>query len=170
MPGDCEFVQEWHWQMSANKRLECRTSAPEFTAGLAQFFDNLRMAGVEKFFHPHPLTTEEAVRLSNYCGNDLYYLLVDNTTVLGYGMLRGWDRGYEVPSLGIALDPSLQGSGYGLMFMQFLQAAARWRGANRIRLKVYRDNKRAVSLYESLGYVFQDEQDGQLVGFLELKS
>jgi ribosomal protein S18 acetylase RimI-like enzyme len=149
--------------------LECRLISPEFAPGLATLFDTFRASGTEQVFHPHPLTHQEALKIANYRGNDLYYLLTEGPSVLGYGMLRGWDEGYEIPSLGVALDPSVRGQGYGSMFMHFLHAAAWRHGAKRVRLTVHRDNVQARALYQSLGYVFQQQQVDPLIGYLELR-
>jgi GNAT superfamily N-acetyltransferase len=135
---------------------------------LARFFHALKKSGDDRHFHPHPLTDEEAKRRAEYSGTDLYYVLVEGDTVLGYGMLRGWDEGYEVPSLGIVIHPSVRGTGLGGLFMHFLHTVARRRGANKVRLKVYSDNTSAVALYKKLGYTFQTEETEQLVGFLDL--
>jgi len=135
---------------------------------LTEFFQALKAAGDEKYFHPHPLTATEAENLCHYRGKDLYYLLVDGRRVLAYGLLRGWDEGYEVPSLGIAVHPSERGSGTGLMMMEFLHMAARRRGARNVRLKVHKDNSPAIRLYEGLGYVFQVGESDQLVGVIDL--
>jgi len=135
---------------------------------LAEFFRALKKAGDDQYFHPHRFTDEEAKRIAHYSGKDLYYVLVEGGKVLGYGMLRGWDEGYEVPSLGIVIHPSVKGMGLGKLFMHFLHGAARRRGASKVRLKVYPNNKTAVMLYEGLGYTFQAEEAGQLVGFIDL--
>jgi ribosomal-protein-alanine N-acetyltransferase len=148
--------------------LECRAIRPDLAEQLAQLFERFRQTATEEYFHPHPLTAEEALKRVQYQGKDLYYVLTDGITLLGYGMLRGWDEGYETPSVGLALDSSVRGHGYGRMFMQFLHAAARRRGAGRIRLKVHRDNSQAIALYTSLGYRFGHEEGDQRVGYLEL--
>jgi ribosomal-protein-alanine N-acetyltransferase len=148
--------------------LECRILRPEDEPLLGELFEALRRSGAGREFHPHPLTREEAARRCRYIGRDLYYVLLDGARALGYGMLRGWDEGYEVPSLGIAIHPDEQGRGLGTAFMHLLHAAAKRRGARRVRLKVYPRNLRAVRLYEGLGYRFEGEEHGQLVGFLDL--
>ncbi len=148
--------------------LEIRIVGRTLEKPLAEFFRALRKARDDQYFHPHPLTDEEAKRIAQYSGEDLYYVLVESEKVLGYGMLRGWDEGYEVPSLGIVIHPSARGMGLGKLFMHFLHAAARQRGANKIRLKVYPDNTIAVTMYQELGYTFQSEEEGQLVGFVDL--
>ena len=148
--------------------LELRIVDETLEQPLAELFRALKRAGDDKDFHPHPLSDEEAKRRAHYSGKDLYYVLVEGNKVLGYGMLRGWHEGYEVPSLGIAIHPSVRGMGLGKLFMQFLHAAAQRRGASKVRLKVYPDNTTAVTLYRGLGYTFQAEEAGQLVGFIDL--
>lgn len=135
---------------------------------LAEFFRDLKKGGDDKHFHPHPLTDEEAKRRCQYSGKDLYYVLTESDKILGYAMLRGWDEGYEVPSLGIVLHPSVRATGLGKLLIHFLHAAARRKGASKVRLKVYPDNTTAVALYKKFGYTFHAEQDGQLVGFIDL--
>ncbi len=58
-------------------------------------------------------------------------------SIVAYGMLRGWDEGYETPSLGIAVHSEWQARGVGRRMMEHLHQVARVRGAKRIRLKVY---------------------------------
>ncbi|MDD1776618.1 MAG: GNAT family N-acetyltransferase [Candidatus Helarchaeota archaeon] len=115
------------------------------------------------------MSHEEAVRIANYAGNDLYYVLTVDKKIMGYGILRGWDEGYEIPTLGIAIHHKARGKRLGETFMHFLHSAARLKGATKIRLKVYPENLSAFNLYKKLGYSFQEEEaDGQLVGFLTL--
>ena len=148
--------------------VEVRRLGPEWIGALEEFFRALGEAEGSKHFHPHPLTALEAERRCHYQGPDLYYILVEDGRVLGYGMLRGWDEGYAIPSLGIAIHPSERGKGLGKAFMHFLHAAAGRKGATQVRLKVHPDNTAAVALYEELGYTFHGQERGQLVGTLEL--
>jgi ribosomal protein S18 acetylase RimI-like enzyme len=148
--------------------LEFLRLRPELASALAEFFRVLTKSGATKQFHPHPFTMEEAVWICAYSGRDLYSAAVTGGEVLGYGLLRGWDEGFEVPSLGIAIHPFYTGAGLGRALMHYLHSFARLRGAKRIRLKVYPDNLRAVRLYETLGYRFEEKLSGeQLVGYLE---
>jgi ribosomal protein S18 acetylase RimI-like enzyme len=95
--------------------------------------------------------------------------MIQDSNVIGYGMLRGWDEGYVIPSLGIALDSSVRGRGYGTALMNFLHDIAKQRGAAKVRLKVDSKNLPAIELYRGLGYIFEPEGDQDLVGFLDLK-
>lgn len=150
--------------------LKCCSVHPDYAEALGRFFLRLIEAGVDRFFHPHQFTKEEAAFRCGYHGKDIYSLLIESDEVVGYGMLRGWDEGFETPSLGIAIDPVAQGRGLGRYMMEFLHRAAMERGASQIMLKVYPDNLQAVSLYKTLGYQFVAEQDGQLLGILEFQS
>jgi ribosomal protein S18 acetylase RimI-like enzyme len=140
---------------------------PELTRPLADLFAALRDAGEERWFHPHPLTDAEAERLCAYHGRDAYAVLVEDGRAVAYGLLRGWDDGFEIPSLGLAVHPAERGRGLGRELMERLHQEARARGATRVRLTVYADNEPARRLYEDLGYELEERGD-DLVGFLAL--
>ena len=148
--------------------LEIHRIRAEQRDALARLFARLTSEGDERFFHPHPLTAEFATRIATYEGRDLYYAIMDEGLVLGYGMLRGWDEGFEVPSLGIAMAPESRGTGLAALFMSFLHAAAKRRGAARMRLTVAEDNAAGRRLFSQVGYQFGAAEDGRLVGFLDL--
>lgn len=150
------------------EQIEFRRPEKTLERGLAEFFAALVEAGDDERFHPHPFTPAAAAERVRYHGKDVYCVAIAGERVLGYGMLRGWDEGYEVPSLGIAIHPAARGLGLGRALMLYLHAEARRRGAPRIRLKVYPENTVAVELYRSLGYEFSAVEQEQLVGFKSL--
>jgi ribosomal protein S18 acetylase RimI-like enzyme len=142
---------------------------PEWETAFKSFLRALEKAGDHRRFKPHPFTDEGVKERLNYKGKDYYCLLVDGDDVVGYGMLRGWDEGYDVPSLGIAVRPGLQGTGRGRSMMQHLHDEARRLGAKKVRLRVNKDNQPAIRLYEEFGYDLKpDEKKGFLVGFATL--
>jgi ribosomal protein S18 acetylase RimI-like enzyme len=147
--------------------LELRRVCKEHESGLARFFEAMVAEGSDRCFHPHPFTPEHASLLAGYQGRDLYYVATQGEEVVAYGMLRGWEEGYDVPSLGIAVLARTRGTGLARTFMQFLHSAARLQGAPRVRLKVYPENAAARRLYESLGYRFEPGADHQLLGIFE---
>jgi ribosomal-protein-alanine N-acetyltransferase len=148
--------------------MECRRLSSEIVGPLSEFLTELACADEEQYFHPHSFTSEELNKIISHCEQDIYVALVRGSQILGYGMLRGWDEGFSVPSLGIAISSKMQGQGLGRALMEFLHAAARMKGANQVRLACYKQNLRAMSLYQSLGYAFVDNGGEQLVGFKEL--
>lgn len=160
--------------------MPCRPATPEDEAGLAALFAALAAAGDGRFFHPHPLTPETARTVcfhreaASTNAADEYHLAIDASDIdgtesaVGYGLLRGWAAGFAVPSLGIAVHPAHRGRGIARRLMHHLHAIAAGRGAERVRLKVYRHNTAALRLYESLGYEFQPHSETELVGLLVL--
>jgi ribosomal protein S18 acetylase RimI-like enzyme len=152
-----------------NSSIEFRLFSPNWKSALAVFLRALDENGDSLYFHPHPFSEDFLDLLCKYRGNDLYYIAVEENKVLAYGMLRGWDEGYIVPSLGIAVHPKYRGIGLSRAFIYFLHIAARRKGASQIRLKVYPENIRAIELYESLGYIFQETENRQLVGRLNFE-
>jgi ribosomal protein S18 acetylase RimI-like enzyme len=140
---------------------------PELAEPLAELFAALSAAGDGRTFHPHPLTRDEAERLSAYDGADVYAVLVEDGRAVAYGMLRGWDEGFDVPSLGLAVHPDERGRGLGRELTERLHDEARRRGATRVRLTVYADNEPARKLYERLGYELE-ETGAELIGYMAL--
>ena len=113
---------------------ECHTLGNAGKKAFLTFFEALRESGDDRFFHPHPFTSEEAERILGYSGPDIYRVLLKENNVLGYGMLRGWEDGYAVPSLGIAIHPVSRGVGLGRAFMLYLHEIARQKGSREIRV------------------------------------
>lgn len=142
-----------------SRALEFRVVGPRDAQTLAEIFMDID----ETFFRPHPFTESEARQIANHVGRDTYAILLDGQRPVAYGMLRGWEEGYETPSLGIAVGTALQGRGLGRVMMTHLHAEARRRGAVRVRLRVHHDNLRARRLYESMGYMYAGEDRGELV-------
>lgn len=135
---------------------------------LAAFFATLNESNASRYFHPHPFTSEEATKRATYKGNDLYYVILCGIEVVGYGMLRGWDEGYTIPSMGIAIRADYRGDELGGLLMSFLHHAARQKGAGQVRVKVYPENVASKRMVEKMGYQFTSQSEGQLVGYITL--
>jgi ribosomal protein S18 acetylase RimI-like enzyme len=149
--------------------IEVRSIRRKDTDALAKFFELLRAHGTDKYFHPHPLTASSARTIASYSGKDFYVAVLEGRNILGYGMLRGWDEGYQIPSVGIAIHPDIQGRGVGRLLMNFLHLAALRRGAKKVRLRVYRDNYPAIRMYRTMGYKLVAERGRRnLVGTVTL--
>lgn len=132
--------------------------------GLADLFSAFARANYESMFHPHPFDRDTAYRIAGYMGLDYYCCAWNAGTAVAYGMLRGFDAGFAVPSLGIATHPDHRGIGLAKAVIANLHQTALSRGASSIRLKVYPNNGAAKSLYDRFGYIFSGEVDqGQLI-------
>jgi ribosomal protein S18 acetylase RimI-like enzyme len=148
-------------------RLEIVSLKAEHQAPLVRLFE--RISGQDsKSFHPHPFDQETAGTIARHSGRDQYDGGMFGAQLIGYGLLRGWDAGYAVPSLGIYIVPEARGKGLSNLLMHHLHLAAKLSGASRVRLKVNRDNVTAKRLYERFGYRFEEFDEQQLLGILEL--
>jgi ribosomal protein S18 acetylase RimI-like enzyme len=148
--------------------IKYRKITSQWVKKLARFFQEIVINKEDNNFHPHPLDIKEAEYIASYPGQDLYFLQIKGNEITGYGMLRGWDEGFSVPSLGIAIHPSSRRQGLAKNFMAFMHQRAKEKGAKKIRLTVYTDNIAAIRLYRSIGYTFSEEKDHKVVGFCEL--
>lgn len=124
----------------------------------------------ETYFRPHPFTPADARRIASHAGPDTYALLLQDGRAVAYGMLRGRDEGYTVPSLGIAVRTSAQGHGLGRLMMLYLHEEARRQGAAVVRLRVHPRNTYARRMYEKLGYVYAGFDRDELVMLLDVES
>lgn len=150
-----------------NSSMEIVRLSPKWQGCLKQFCDDLKESGDDVFFSPHSTDDDSICRVANLNGKDIYCLLVEDGKALGYGMLRGWDEGYQIPSIGLAIHPSARGNGLGKLLMDFLHASAARRGAKVVRLRVFANNGKALKLYKMLGYSFKADEGDQnlLIGF-----
>ncbi|MBI1912007.1 MAG: GNAT family N-acetyltransferase [Deltaproteobacteria bacterium] len=135
-------------------------------SGLLEFFKTINIPLYTKDFSPHPFDEDNAKRICCYGGRDQYYgITLGGINIIGYGMLRGWDEGYEIPSIGLCILKEYQGKHLGKTFMNFLEAASLLGGASKIMLKVKKDNKTAKALYDKQGFVFQEYNNDFLIGY-----
>lgn len=120
------------------------------------------------WFRPHDLGPAGARQVAGYMGRDVYLIGFLGSVPVAYGMLRGWDEGYRVPSLGIAIRDGYRDRGLGRRMMEALHRAVRARGGERVRLRVAPGNVRARHLYAALGYRQVGIERGELVLVLDL--
>lgn len=141
------------------------------TNNIRQLMDFLNSNARLRFEHffPHPFDMDYLIYLLLNRTKDYYCMIILNDKVVAYGMLRGWEEGYEIPSLGVAVDSSFRGKGFGRLMCDYLKMIAKLKGSTKIRLRVHKDNLQARGLYESLGYEFKEDiVDDLYEGFLTL--
>lgn len=116
------------------------------------------------FFYPHKMDGASLYNMLIYKKSDQYKIMVHDHRIIGYGLLRGWDEGYEIPSLGIIIDRNFRGLGLSKTFMMFLESTAKIKGATQMRLVVNKLNKVAIDVYLKLGYTLSEHNEHQLIG------
>lgn len=134
---------------------------------LMDFFLSNGQLKSENFF-PHPFSKEYLIYLILNRTKDYYCMGIMDGKAVVYGLLRGWEEGYSIPSLGVAVDREYRHYNLGRLMCNYLHVVAKLRGCEKVRLRVHKENIIARKLYESLGYVFKEEVDDHYEGFLEL--
>ena len=119
---------------------------------LGVFFEKNNTNAVTDDFCPFPLTSDIAESLLSSSTKDLFFLLEQDEKKVGFSMLRGFDEGYEIPSLGMFVGAAHQGQGLGRELLEQTCAFAQLHGINSVRLSVFEDNERAFQLYQKLGF------------------
>jgi len=155
--------------MSELGTVQLENLTPRHEVGLKDLFCALSADGDGNFFYPHPLTPEEARKLCRYSGLDQYFVATINGRILGYGMLRGWEEGYTIPSLGLATHPDARSQGLGEFLMRGLIQQAQNRGATQLRLTVDAGRERFINFFVRHGFVFSPLKPGRLLGMLDLQ-
>ena len=149
-----------------------RPIGPEDAGQLGDLLEELSGDREASGFHPHPMTRSEARRIATGGAGrkDVYFAAFVEGRLAGYGMLRGWDEGYSIPSFGVALSMAYRDRGLGRLLLRYAIETARGRGAATMMLKVHLDNPSARHLYESEGFVFEEMPDdpSQIKGLLAL--
>lgn len=165
MSGDCnesavprDVPTPWHLSM------DIRPVRSKDARALTVLFDALD----KTFFRPHDMGVEGARSVAEHHGQDVYVLGWQGRIPVAYGMLRGWDEGYSVPSLGIAVREGYRNRGLGRIMMTALHDMARASGAHIVRLRVAPGNVGARHLYDTLGYQAVGLERGEVLMFLDL--
>lgn len=120
------------------------------------------------YFFPHKMDYDNLIFILKNNKKDQYKIITYDEVIIGYGILRGWDEGYEIPSLGIIIDKKFRGVGLSKLLMLYLETLAKILGSKKIRLVVHKDNQVAYNLYKKLNYEFSIHNKNQLIGFKQI--
>jgi ribosomal protein S18 acetylase RimI-like enzyme len=140
------------------------------------------MTQQDGFFKPHPFTADYITKViynpqidRSLDKKDQYIIGQYDDKAIAYGLLRGMEEGYTMPSLGIYISKDYRGLGLSKIFMKELHNRAYdcygffYTGRKFIRLTVNKQNEKAINLYKSLGYTFTEKDYDNLIGLTELK-
>lgn len=124
---------------------------------------------VTRNFHPFPLSRESAERLARSPGLDKYYGAWVDGVLVGLTMLRGWNEGYNIPSLGVMVNPVYKGRGIGRALTEFAIGEAARLKSPALRLSVYESNRRGYELYRRLGFKEIDRAPIEIDGHCDIR-
>jgi GNAT superfamily N-acetyltransferase len=89
---------------------------------------------------------------------DRYWAIYVEDELAGLFMLRGFDAGYSAPSFGMMVKRAFRGAGLGRLALQYAETWCRLKKVDSLMLTVSQDNRRALALYESCGFVRDGER------------
>lgn len=112
--------------------------------------------------------------ISNILGNvvnDFFYGIYSSKKLIGFYMLRGFDKGYKIPSYGVFIKEEFAGKGLGRLTLDHAISQSRLLGCKRIMLKVHPENTNAKELYLRTGFKQEgyDPKNSNLIMFKDLK-
>jgi RimJ/RimL family protein N-acetyltransferase len=86
--------------------------------------------------------------------SDKYFGLFLNKDLIGFYMLRGFDKGFDIPSYGVWISSKYSNKGLSTLTLYHAFSFCRLNQIKTLMLKVHPDNLVAKALYEKLGFVF----------------
>jgi len=112
-----------------------------------------------------PLDKERKFLESRLDGTGHILVLVDDHAIRGIGEVKLGSRPYRshCATLGISLESSLRGRGFGTEMIRALHDWARRQPeVERVQLEVFSTNPGAIKLYERMGYVLEGRRVGAI--------
>ena len=106
-----------------------------------------------------PFTAQELPELLLVPESHSFCMVNSSGIPIGFG--RFWPRSEHTAHLGrILVAPASRGNGYGTLLCKLLiSEAVKTTDAERITLRVYRDNAKALAIYSSLGFLIDASEN-----------
>ena len=131
---------------------------------IKEFF---RVLKSDKWFQPFRFN-EKTISKILTAKEDIYCFIWDKEKIIGIFMLRGFDEGYEIPSLGMIVHPDYRNRGIGTFGMNALIEICKELKCKKIRLTVDKGNDIAKKMYEKAGFKFKTKNAYKDIGFKTL--
>jgi ribosomal protein S18 acetylase RimI-like enzyme len=109
-----------------------------------------------RHFDPFPFKTSTFESLLSNAKKDVFISIrireQGMSRTAGFYMLRGMDEGYKVPMFGVYISSRNKGIGLGSIALKHAETTSILNGYSHLRLKVYRENTRALDWYVRQGF------------------
>jgi len=93
-----------------------------------------------------------------FLANGRVFLLRADDVIIGTCVcMRGWDRPNEAMILSMGIRPGWRGRGLGQRFVKGVMSKLRHRGLRSVSLLVGKENRRAIKVYNDVGFQVADE-------------
>jgi len=90
---------------------------------------------------------------------------------VAFGLIRGFDEGWDDKCLGIAVHKDFRGQGYGYRMLDKIIGISKNLGLTQLRLHVHPDNKAAIKLYMGMEFRKKGTRDnGEWIMYKNLYS
>ena len=129
-----------------------RELGPEDEAALTRFFLENDRPEVTDLFRAFTMDVATAARICHEPRRDRYFAIFEGEEIACFGMLRGWDEGYEVPTFGMTADHRFNGRGHGWRMWKWVMGLARELGAKEIRITTDLKNAIILGMAAKLGF------------------
>ena len=106
------------------------------------------------YFTPFDWNTNDFIEELKSCFKDQYFGLFVDSIPIGFYMLRGFDKGFKVPSYGIWISSEYSGLGFAKLSLNHAHCFCKVNKLSSIMLKVHPENIIAKLMYQKHGYVF----------------
>lgn len=124
-----------------------------------------------QYFKPFLFDEDTLRSVLSEVHEDVFEGLYQGERLIGLMMLRGWDEGYEVPTLGVMIDEQHRNHGLMTLTVEVAKVICRMRKVHRIMYKAHPDNVPAKSATR-LGFTQTgvDNSTGYLIFHMNLSS
>lgn len=148
--------------------LVVRPLCPEDARALSEML-RAQPAEYARFFYAFSFDEGDIARMLAARRRDVYMGLLWGGELAGFFMLRGWDEGYEVPSLGTFVAEGYRGRGLMPLTVELTRVICRLRGTTRVMYKSHPGNapaRKAAAMGFRQGGV--DPATGNLIFYLDV--
>jgi len=121
-----------------------------------------------KYFSPY-INKDSFINAVLSTNKDSFYSIKLDEKIIGYISLRGLDEGYDNPRFGIFILKKYSNKGYGYEASKFvLNLCKEKNNFEYVDLKVNPKNKKAIKLYNSLGFNYLKREGSENLMILKL--
>jgi GNAT superfamily N-acetyltransferase len=142
-----------------------RELAPDDEASLARFFEENNVPEVTDLFKAFAFDAATAKKLCREPRRDRYFAMFDGERMLCLGIMRGWDEGYEIPTLGIVAHHEMHGKGHGFRLLLWGIELGKQLGCKKMRATTFKTHTVVIKMLEKTGFRITGELPGDRLEF-----
>jgi ribosomal-protein-alanine N-acetyltransferase len=130
-----------------------RELGPQDEPALVRFFQENNRPEVTSLFRAFAFDAASAERICREPRRDRYFAMFEGHEIACFGMLRGWDEGFDVPTFGLVADHRFNGRGHGWRMWNWVMELGRELGCARMRITTDQSNTLILRMALKLGFL-----------------